>query len=58
MSRKFLLAAGQMGPIAKDETRASVVKRLIELMREAHSLGCRLIVFPELTLTTFSRAGI
>jgi len=53
MSRKFLLAAGQMGPIAKDETKASVVKRLIELMREAHSLGCRLIVFPELTLTTF-----
>jgi N-carbamoyl-D-amino-acid hydrolase len=35
------------------DSRASVVKRLIEMMREAHSRGARFVVFPELALTTF-----
>lgn len=53
MSRKFLLAAAQLGPIARAESRASAVARMIELMREAHARGARLVVFPELALTTF-----
>jgi predicted amidohydrolase len=47
------LAVGQLGPIARSETRTEVVARLIALMRRAHSAGCDLIVYPELALTTF-----
>ena len=53
MSRRFCIAAAQMGPIARDETRASAVARMMEMMREAHGRGARLVVFPELALTTF-----
>lgn len=53
MSRKLITAAAQMGPIAKSETRADAVARMIEMMREAKSRGCALVVFPELALTTF-----
>lgn len=53
MSRRFTLAAAQMGPIARDESRASAVRRMIEMMREAHGRGARMVVFPELALTTF-----
>jgi len=53
MSRKFVLAAAQMGPIAADEPRSSAVARMIEMMREAKARGARLVVFPELALTTF-----
>lgn len=51
--RKLLTACAQMGPIARTETRADCVKRLIEMLREAKSRGCRLVVFPEMALTTF-----
>ena len=37
----------------RDESRASVVMRLIVLLREARSRDCDLVVFPELALTTF-----
>ena len=47
------LAAGQLGPIARNEPRSSVVKRLIALLHEAKSRGCELVVFPEMALTTF-----
>lgn len=53
MPRKLVTAAAQMGPIAKAEDRKSTVARLIEMMREAHGRGCKLVVFPELALTTF-----
>ena len=53
MSRKLRVAAAQMGPIARDEPRASAVARMMAMMREAHGLGARLVVFPELALTTF-----
>ncbi|NRG18904.1 N-carbamoyl-D-amino-acid hydrolase [Rhizobiales bacterium] len=53
MSRKFILAAAQMGPIAADEPRSSAVARMVEMMREAKGRGARLVVFPELALTTF-----
>ena len=47
------VAAGQLGPIARSETRTQVVARLSDLMRQARSSGCDLIVYPELALTTF-----
>ncbi len=53
MSRKFIVAGAQLGPIAKDESRASAVARMCELMRAAHARGAALVVFPELALTTF-----
>jgi predicted amidohydrolase len=51
--RKLITAAAQMGPIAKSETRADTVGRLLEMMREAKGRGCELVVFTELALTTF-----
>ena len=53
MSREIVVAAAQLGPIARAESRASVVNRMVALMREAHGRGARLVVFPELALTTF-----
>lgn len=53
MSCIVTVAAGQMGPIAKDESRAHVVERQIMLLREAYKRECDLIVFPELAMTTF-----
>lgn len=53
MSRHFIAAAAQLGPIARDETRAQVVARLVALLERAHARGARLVVFPELALTTF-----
>ena len=47
------VAAGQFGPIAKDEPRSKVVARLAALMRQAHAQGSDLVVYPELALTTF-----
>ena len=53
MSRKFIVAGAQLGPIARDEPRASAVARMCSLMRAAHARGAALVVFPELALTTF-----
>ena len=53
MNRKICVAAAQMGPIARDEPRESAVSRMMTMMREAHGRGARLVVFPELALTTF-----
>ncbi len=53
MSRILTVGAAQLGPIARDETRAAVVERLLHLMRAAASHGCNLVVYPELALTTF-----
>lgn len=50
---KLITAAAQMGPIAKSETRADAMARLLEMMREAKGRGCELVVFTELVLTTF-----
>jgi predicted amidohydrolase len=51
--RLINVAAGQLGPIARAETRTQVVARLSALMRQARECGCDLIVYPELALTTF-----
>jgi predicted amidohydrolase len=53
MSRLITVAAAQLGPIARSETRSLVVKRLLALLAEAHGRGADLVVFPELALTTF-----
>jgi len=53
VARFLNVAIGQLGPIAKAETRTEVVARLSALMRQAHANGCDLIVYPELALTTF-----
>ena len=53
MTRIIHTASAQMGPIAKSETRADTVKRLIAMMREARGRGAELVVFTEMALTTF-----
>src|SRR5260221_4521019 len=53
MSRTVVVGAAQLGPIAQRETRRDVVARLLTLMREAKGMGCHLVVYPELALTTF-----
>jgi predicted amidohydrolase len=47
------VAAAQLGPIARADAKASVVKRLIALMREAKALGAQVVAYPELALTSF-----
>ena len=53
MSRRFVVAGAQMGPIASDGPRSSAVARMCALMRTAHARVAALVVFPELALTTF-----
>ena len=53
MSRTVTLAAAQMGPIARTDSRSQVVKRLIELMRQAKAMGAQVVAYPEATLTAF-----
>ena len=53
MSRLLNVAAAQLGPVQRTDDRKSVVARLLELLREAHSEKAELVVFPELALTTF-----
>jgi predicted amidohydrolase len=53
MSRIVTVGAAQMGAIQRAHSRREVVARMVELMREAASHRCDLVVFPELTLTTF-----
>ena len=53
MSRIITVGAAQLGPIAPEESRVSAVNRMIELLKQAKSRGVKLVVFPELALTTF-----
>jgi len=53
MTRTIRVGAAQLGPIQRDDDRASVVARLIVLLREAAEARCDLVVYPELALTTF-----
>ncbi|MGH7125283.1 MAG: N-carbamoyl-D-amino-acid hydrolase [Stellaceae bacterium] len=53
MSRKLGVAVAQLGPIHLADDRRSVVRRLLEMLRQAHAAGARFVVFPELALTTF-----
>ena len=53
MASYLNIAVAQLGPIARTDSRQSVVKRLIELMRQAKAAGCQVVTFPEMALTTF-----
>ena len=53
MTRVVTVGAAQLGPIARSDTRRQVVERLVAHLREARRMGCDLVVFPELALTTF-----
>lgn len=53
MSRLVNIAAAQLGPVARSETRREVVARLLAHLEQAAAMGCHLVVFPELALTTF-----
>ena len=51
--RVINIAAAQMGPIQRADSRAAVVTRMIALLDEAKRKGADLIIYPELALTTF-----
>ena len=53
MSRHLRIAAAQLGPLHLSDTRTSATKRLVSLLREAHGMGAKFVVFPELAFTTF-----
>jgi predicted amidohydrolase len=53
MSRIITVGAAQLGPIARNDSRAQVVGRMLALLHDAKAHGCDLVVFPELALTTF-----
>ncbi len=53
MTHRIKVAAAQLGPIQKAEGRQSAVGRMIELLKKADADGAKLVVFPELALTTF-----
>jgi predicted amidohydrolase len=53
MSRTLTVAAAQLGPVQRHDSRADVVARLIALLHEASARGAQLVVYPELALTTF-----
>ena len=53
MARHIKIAAAQLGPLSKADSRAVAVSRLIKLLRDAHGMGAKFVVFPELALTTF-----
>jgi N-carbamoyl-D-amino-acid hydrolase len=53
MTRIVDVGVAQLGPIARAESRESVVDRLLVLLRRAAARRCQLVVFPELALTTF-----
>jgi predicted amidohydrolase len=53
MSRILTVGAAQLGPIQRADSRARVVARMVELVRQAKDHGCDVVAFPELALTTF-----
>ena len=53
MARHLKIAAAQLGPLHRKDSRADATKRLVALLREAHGMGAKFVVFPELAFTTF-----
>ncbi|KAF3763890.1 carbon-nitrogen hydrolase [Cryphonectria parasitica EP155] len=51
--RLVTVAAAQMGPNQLADTRESILTRMLTLLNSAADQGARLVVFPELALTTF-----
>jgi predicted amidohydrolase len=53
MPRLLRLAAAQLGPTQRADSRAHTLARLIALLEAAAAQGATLVVFPELAFTTF-----
>jgi predicted amidohydrolase len=53
MARIVRVAAAQMGPTQRADSRAHTLARLLALLEQAAAEGARLVVFPELAFTTF-----
>jgi predicted amidohydrolase len=53
MARIIRIAAAQMGPTQRADSRGHTLGRLIALLETAHREGAELVVFPELAFTTF-----
>jgi N-carbamoyl-D-amino-acid hydrolase len=53
MSRSIVVAAAQMGPVSRGASRSEVLLRMKELLRGAAAQGAKLVVYPELALTSF-----
>ena len=53
MPNTITVAAAQLGPLQKDDTRDVAVARMVRLLEQAHHRGAQVVVFPELALTTF-----
>ena len=53
MPRVIRVAAAQMGPNQRADSRASILARMIALLEGAARQGSNLVVFPELPFTTF-----
>src|SRR5437762_4721068 len=53
MSRHLKIAAAQLGPLNKADSRVAATRRLVDLLKESHSMGAKFVVFPELAFTTF-----
>jgi predicted amidohydrolase len=51
--RNIRVAAAQLGPIQRADSRQAVVRRMLDLMDQAAAARAGLIVYPELALTTF-----
>lgn len=53
MTRTLRVAGAQTGPIQRADSRRQTLDRLIALLEQAAAAGAKLVVFPELALTTF-----
>ncbi len=53
MPRILRIAAAQMGPNQRTDSRATILARMLVLLEDAARQGAVLVVFPELAFTTF-----
>ncbi len=53
MPRIITVAAAQMGPTQRADSRAQTLDRIVTLLEQSAAQGARLVVFPELAFTTF-----
>ena len=47
------MAGAQLGPIHRSSDRSDTLQRMLRLMNEAYSKSVKILVFPEITFTTF-----
>ena len=53
MARKIRIAAAQIGAVHRTTPRPEVLQRMIKLLEEASTLKAEVVLFPEITFTTF-----